>query len=145
MIQFNVPTEVLKSVKHYRLQSYTRQVANEKNFEHMHAHAEIFFITGGKGYFRTEKQKVKVQIASLKSKISRDYETLGRLYHDVIKNGSENEEAINEIIAEIEDKKQEICGLEEKIGKNDKVKICEKCSWKNPADAVFCNKCGEQL
>ena len=64
MIQFNVPTEVLKSVKHYRLLSYTRQVAevaNEKNFEHMHAHAEIFFITGGKGYFRTEKQKVKVQ------------------------------------------------------------------------------------
>ena len=62
MIQFNVPTEVLKSVKHYRLLSYTRQVAevaNEKNFEHMHAHAEIFFITGGKGYFRTEKQKVK--------------------------------------------------------------------------------------
>ena len=91
------------------------------------------------------EQKAKVQIASLKSKISRDYETLGRLYHDVIKNGSENEEAINEIIAEIEDKKQEICGLEEKIGKNDKVKICEKCSWKNPADAVFCNKCGEQL
>ena len=91
------------------------------------------------------EQKVRVQIASLKSKISRDYETLGRLYHDVIKNGSENEEAINEIIAEIEDKKQEICGLEEKIGKNDKVKICEKCSWKNPADAVFCNKCGEQL
>lgn len=62
MIQFNINFGVLKSVKHYRLLSYTRQKPqNSKNFEHMHPHAEIFFVTEGKGYFRTANETIKVQ------------------------------------------------------------------------------------
>ena len=68
MIQFSISHEVLKSIKHYRLQSYTRQVVEKssaKIFVHTHPHTEIFFITGGKGYFRTENKKVRVQKGSI--------------------------------------------------------------------------------
>ena len=40
---------------------------------------------------KVSEQKLRFRISSLKSEISKDYETLGRMYHDNLKNGTENE------------------------------------------------------
>lgn len=88
-------------------------------------------------------QKMKLSIASINSSISKDYEAVGRLQVDSVKNGTDNSEAIAQIVAEIDKKKAEIEKLEEEISESTNKKNCARCGAKNDAEAAFCNKCGD--
>ena len=87
--------------------------------------------------------KQKFDIASLENKLSKEYETLGRLYYNSVKNGEEPdaEVSINEIdiLNElIEQKRQEIL-------KNTSKQICSKCGKITVLTDAFCPACGERL
>lgn len=94
---------------------------------------------------KVSEQKLRFRISSLKSDISKDYETLGRMYHDNLKNGTENGEEINNLIGSIEEKKRNIVELLEKIDASKNTLTCVKCGAKNPDNSIFCCKCGEKF
>lgn len=93
-------------------------------------------------------QKIKYNLASVNSQLSKDYETLGRLCFETL-NGdgaclSDNEEAA-ELKSSIEEKLEKINEYEAQLEAQKKVVICPDCGTKCAADAVFCSKCGKRL
>ncbi len=90
-------------------------------------------------------QKTKLNIASITSQISKEYETLGRLYHDSVKNKADNAVTINAVIGEIEEKQAQIAKLEEEIAAAKNMAVCPACGAKNLNGSQFCSKCGKKL
>ena len=91
------------------------------------------------------EQKIRYNIAKINSKIAKDYEMLGRLYHDSKKSGEDNEDAANALIAGIESKQAEVSELEDQLAAAKNMIICDNCGAKNAFDASFCQKCGKQF
>ena len=91
-------------------------------------------------------QKQKFDIAGIENKLSKDFEALGRLCFEEMKNGaySENEEfcktaeSINLKLAQIEELRYEINKAKAK-------KRCHKCNAQVEKNAKFCNACGEKI
>lgn len=113
-------------------------------------------------------QKLKYNIACINSQLSKDFETLGRLYFEQLtaekaetaentENASAAEEnaenaqtdvnndSIQELKAAIIDKKEKIKEMEDMLDSQKKVLVCPVCSTKNPAESSFCSKCGTKL
>ena len=91
-------------------------------------------------------QKLKFTIASLNSQLSKDFETLGRLYYESMKDeNADISDSVKDIVEQIEQKKQNIAEYEAEIEVQKKVSICPQCGGKNASDALFCNKCGKKL
>ena len=110
-------------------------------------------------------QKLKYNIACINSQLSKDYETLGRLYFEQLtaekcekcedadsaeetaQNAQSNEknDAIEELKTAIIEKKEKIKQMEDMLDAQKKVLICPVCSAKNPAESAFCSKCGTKL
>lgn len=93
-------------------------------------------------------QKVKYNIASVNSQLSKDYETLGRICYEALGSDDtklyESEEAA-ELRASIDDKLEKIKEYEAQLDAAKKVTVCPDCGTKCAADAVFCSKCGKRL
>ena len=90
-------------------------------------------------------QKLRYRMASLRSQISKDFETLGIMYFDAKTNVSDNEEAMMETMKGIEEKEQQLAELESQVDGCKTCRTCAFCGTKNPQDAAFCNKCGKKL
>lgn len=93
-------------------------------------------------------QKVKYNIASVNSQLSKDYETLGRICYEAL--GDENaklgeSEEVAELKASIAEKLEKIKDYEAQLDAAKKVAVCPDCGAKCAADAVFCSKCGKRL
>lgn len=91
-------------------------------------------------------QKLKFNIASVNSQMSKDFETLGRLYFESI---ADSDDAVSEEVAQLKaaiiEKKAKIEEYEAEIEAQKKVVVCADCGAKNAADAVFCSTCGKKL
>ncbi len=94
---------------------------------------------------KVSEQKIKLQIASIKSQLSKEYETLGRLYHDSMKHGNDNEFTIKAVIGEIEEKSRQVRKLQIQIDADKKYRDCKVCGCKNPPDSLYCNRCGKKF
>lgn len=90
-------------------------------------------------------QKTKFTVASIKSQLSKDFETLGRLYFDMLSDDAEMSEEVKAIKEAIDEKSSQIEQLEAEIDEQKKVTVCPTCGAKLSADAIFCSKCGEKL
>jgi ribosomal protein L40E len=90
-------------------------------------------------------QKLRLSIASIKSEISKNYEAIGRLQYESVKNGVDNAEAIASLADSVEQKLAEIENIEGQIAECTNKKNCPVCGAKNENNAAFCNKCGEKL
>ena len=93
-------------------------------------------------------QKVKYNIASVNSQLSKDYETLGRICYEAL--GDENakfgdSEEVAELKASIEEKLEKIKDYEAQLDAAKNVTDCPDCGAKCAADAVFCSKCRKRL
>lgn len=90
--------------------------------------------------------KLRIEQATLETKLSKDYEKLGRIYYGSVAEGKDADENELELLtAAIGDKKEQIKLLREKIQKYKYRKLCPAC--KSPVDknSVYCNHCGEKL
>lgn len=91
-------------------------------------------------------QKLRFNISSIKSQLSKEYETLGRVYYDSIKNNCDDDtETMEHIINEIDDKKVQISELEKEIACQKRMIICCSCKTKNLSHAIYCCKCGSKI
>ena len=87
-------------------------------------------------------QKLRVNLATANSQLSKLYEALGRLCFDTDTNDGP---AIAELKGKIEAKIVDIRDIEVKIATAKGDKVCETCYAKNVSDADYCNKCGQKF
>lgn len=89
--------------------------------------------------------KQKFNIASLESKLLKDYKTLGELYYKQQKGEETDRAQIESLIAEIDSKKQKIKEIKDEIRKSKAHRICDYCGAAIDDDTVFCPVCGAKL
>lgn len=106
---------------------------------------EVIDITGKKAGEVITVQKLKVNAASISSQMSKDYEAIGRLAYDGIKKGEQNSEAIDAIVREIDEKREQLSNIQAEIAQTKGGAFCAKCGAANAADSAFCAKCGAKL
>ena len=104
---------------------------------------EVWDIAGKKTNDIITVQKLKMSIASLKSQLSKMYESLGRLCSDSL-TGPPSVSML-ELMSEIEERIAEIKQLEKKLALLRGEKICSACGTKNMSDASYCYNCGNKL
>ena len=90
-------------------------------------------------------QKMKYNIASMQSKLSKDYETLGRLCIDNVLSGAELSSEAKAVAEEILKRKEEIKAAKVELYRAQGKQICPECNRANPEDALFCNGCGHNF
>lgn len=106
---------------------------------------EALDIAGKKTNEFIDTQKVKFNVAQLRSSIAKDYEYLGRLVHESLSTGSLSDDAVRAAAEEIDEKLEKIKEMEKRIAEDKGTPICSKCGAVNQDDACFCKKCGKKL
>ena len=91
----------------------------------------------------TEKQKF--DIASLNSKIDKDYKALGQIFYQLYKDNEDIPNDAKNLIKNINEKKLKIKELKEEIVETKNKAVCPHCQNYIPQNAVFCSVCGEKL
>lgn len=87
-------------------------------------------------------QKQKFDVAALESKLSKDYETLGRLCIDAIEGEGEFSQDILALAADIRAKETEIENRRTDILLAQGKKFCANCGASNMSEAHYCYVCG---
>lgn len=90
-------------------------------------------------------QKQKLDVAALENKRAKDFELLGMLYYESIKNCGSEDKKINDIVSEINSKNEKIKKLKEEINSAKNKRICPKCGAAVEECSNYCNACGEKL
>lgn len=88
--------------------------------------------------------KQKLKLAENDRAIRDAMEALGHLYYDSCKGDPMNSELANELICQIDELKAANEELQAEIDSRCGQKTCS-CGGTNPADAAFCNHCGNKL
>jgi len=89
--------------------------------------------------------KIRFNAASLNSQISKDYETLGNIYYQLVENGLEPAEDSKEIISQLVEKNERLKILKKQTAESKGNVVCPKCGFVNDVAASFCSACGEKL
>ena len=89
--------------------------------------------------------KQKFDVASLQNKRSKDFEVLGEIYYNLIKNTEIEDENTKILVDAITEKNQKIAELKEEINTAKYKRTCPVCSAAISEKAVFCSACGTKL
>ena len=91
-------------------------------------------------------QKQKFDIAGLENKLSKDYETLGKLCFEEMQKGAfaDNQDFLN-VAEEIKIKTAQLEELQAEVLKAKNKKRCVKCGAAIEKGSAFCNACGESV
>ncbi len=90
-------------------------------------------------------QKIKINIAKIKSNISHDYQILGKLYYSGEKKGNVDSDAIKAMVDEIDLELDNLREAEAELAFAKGDTVCDNCGATNRADADYCSKCGVEL
>ncbi len=105
---------------------------------------EILGETGKAAEVVIKTQKLKLDIASLKSDINKVYAALGRLAYKNAVDGDENAEEAATLVAEISDKNKELEEMEGQLAEQKGSSVCS-CGAVNKAESKYCSTCGKEL
>jgi len=89
--------------------------------------------------------KQRLDVMSYESKLSKDFEKLGKLYYVRLKEGLEADDATLALAKEIKAKRIKIKKLKDEIKSAKNTRICPNCGINIDADSIFCNACGAKL
>ncbi len=92
-----------------------------------------------------EYSKLKYRSAQLSKELSNLYEKLGSSVYSMAKSEYENKELIDSLISEIDEIKNSLDEINQKIAKKGDKKLCPACNTSNPKDSVYCSNCGNRL
>lgn len=106
---------------------------------------ELFDVASKKTNEVVTTQKQKFDVSSIENKRSKDFQKLGEIYFDMIKDTEIENEEIKSIVEEITLKNQKINELNEEINNAKNKKICPTCSAAIDKNSVFCSFCGAKL
>lgn len=92
-----------------------------------------------------EVAKLNMKIFDLNSDIEHTYKKLGELVYSANKSGEIQDEEIEDLIDDIDAKKEEIERYRERINLLKNVVVCPVCQESCGRDDRFCKKCGAEL
>lgn len=90
-------------------------------------------------------QKNKFDLATLESKKAKDFEALGKIYYESVKDSADNSPNVQELVEAIKIKNDKIEELRKDIRIAKNKRVCPNCSSEVDKDAAFCSSCGAQL
>lgn len=90
-------------------------------------------------------QKQKFDVASIENKRAKDFQALGELYFEKIKNETSEDEAIRDLVLEIKLKNERLNELKEDINNAKNKRSCPSCGAVIDQAAVYCSACGKKL
>ena len=106
---------------------------------------EIFDVASKKTTEVVTTQKQKFDVSSIENKRSKDFQKLGEIYYEQIKDTEIENEEIKILVEEIAIKNQKIDELNEEINNAKNKRICPVCSASIDKNSVFCSFCGAKL
>lgn len=89
--------------------------------------------------------KQKFNLASLESKLSKEYKALGEAFYDYRINGTIDYKLVDGLIDSITDKKKKISFIREEIRKAKADRVCPNCGAAIERNIIFCPICGQKL
>ena len=92
-----------------------------------------------------ELSKLKYQSSQLSNELRSLYEKLGCAVYSMMKSEYDNNELIDSLASEIEEVKNALQEVSEKIAEKKEQKLCPACGTKNDKEAFYCMKCGNRL
>ena len=102
-------------------------------------------IAGKKTSEMVELKKLQISAHEINVTIRKKFEALGKLVYDAGKTGNDAGPLAEQNIAEIDDLRDKLLDLQEKIYKLKNLVKCPVCSASNPKIAVYCNRCGSKI
>ena len=90
-------------------------------------------------------QKQKFSIASLENKRSKDFEKLGEIYYNLIKNSEIADDKTKKLVDAIIRKDDEINRLKDELNTAVSQKTCPNCKTNISKTAVYCSSCGAKV
>lgn len=106
---------------------------------------ELFDVASKKTNEVVTTQKQKFDVSSIENKRSKDFQKLGEIYYELIKDTEIENEDVKGIVEEITLKNQKIDELNEEINNAKNKRICPTCSTSIDKNSVFCSFCGAKL
>ncbi len=106
---------------------------------------EVFGVARQKTGEVVNTQKQKFDIATLESKRKKDFEQLGMLYFNQVKDSQVTDAGMADIITAIKEKDEKITLLQAELNAAKNKCVCPKCGALIEADSNYCNICGEKL
>lgn len=89
--------------------------------------------------------KRNIRIAELNAEIEASYKNLGKMLYAVHDGVEIPADAIDEALAEIDGKKEEINGLRETVQKAKSDSVCPNCGKYVGKKAAYCSQCGTKI
>ena len=92
-----------------------------------------------------ELSKLKLNAMQINTDIKALYQKLGGAVYSMKRASYENQELLDSLMEEIDDKREELKAVNDQIAALQKAKECPCCQTKNPKEAYYCQKCGSKL
>lgn len=90
--------------------------------------------------------KLKIEQAKVETRLSKNYQRLGKLYYNALTHGKDADAAECEALTElITENRAELRRIKAEILEQTSKRKCEFCSALSDKDAEFCSKCGEKF
>ena len=89
-----------------------------------------------------ELSKLKLATGQLRSQIKEKEGDLGNAVYHMHKEGYQNPEFVNAVVAQIDELTQQLDTLQEKIARLKKTVKCPCCGASNPIQSSYCGQCG---
>lgn len=106
---------------------------------------EVFDIACQKTEEVVTTEKQKFNITSLKSKREKDYADLGRIYFERIKDSTDIDDQVRNLVDAIQEKNEEIERLYDDIKNTKNKMICQNCGANIDVKSSYCQKCGIKI
>lgn len=106
---------------------------------------EVFDVAKQKTTECVNVGKQKYDIASLESKLSKQYQKLGEKCFTNIKDDDTQSDEIKALVSEIKSQLDSIEQARKELLKLKNKRVCPKCAAAVDENAAFCNFCGEKL
>lgn len=89
-----------------------------------------------------ELSKLKLATGQLRSQIKEKEGDLGNAVYHMYKEGYQNPEFVDAVVAQIDQLTEQLASLEEKIARLKKTVKCPCCGASNPIQSSYCGQCG---
>lgn len=100
---------------------------------------------GTKGKEAVNFSKLKIRVSQIHGEVKTKFEKLGEKIYEMAKSGEKDNEAFDNMIAEIDGLYAELSDIEKQVDDLKNVVTCPKCGAKTSKENAFCPKCGGKL
>lgn len=106
---------------------------------------EVFDVACKKTGEVVTTSKQRIDIVTIENKLSKDFEALGKIYFDMIKDEKIDDFDIESLVLEIKERQEKITVLKEEINNAKNKRTCPVCKATIDKNSVYCNICGAKL